>query len=118
MEYIVGGRACGKTRAIILESAKTGMHILCKDYRQRDMIIDRAKSMDVSIPTPLCIADVRNHHTIGIRCSPDHPLKVLIYDPMCMLRSLIGDSISIECCSLDIESLLDVFILPDRHVGE
>lgn len=118
MKYIVGGRGCGKTHAIILESAKTGVHILCKDHRQRDRISDQARSMGVSIPTPLCIADVRDHHTIGIRCSPDYPLKVLVDDPIRMLRDLISDSISIECCTLDVESLRDVYILPDRHVGE
>lgn len=114
MKYIVGGRGCGKTHNIILESVKTGVHILCKDFRHRDMIVHQSKLMGVKIPTPLCIADVRNHHTVGIRCSSDHPLKVLIDDPMWMLRSLIGESISIECCSLDVESLQDVFILPDR----
>lgn len=121
MKYIVGGRGCGKTHDIILESAKTGAPILCRDPKQRDMIRDRARSMGVNIPHPVCITEVRHiglRHMVGIQCSPDRPLKVLVDDPIRMLRELISDSISIECCTLDVESLRDVYILPDRHVGE
>ena len=60
MEYIIGGRHCGKTAQLIKESAEKQIYILVKDRKRQDMLWKQAREMGITdMPYPVTLEDYK-----------------------------------------------------------
>ena len=99
MEIYFGGRGNGKTYKAIQLSKEKQMPIVCFSYHQIEYIKHKAKEMNLKIPEPIMVEDVRKK-VIGNR-------RGLIVDDLdLLLRRIFDDEVryaTIGVC--DIEKL-------------
>lgn len=96
MKIYCGGRANGKTIKIIQLSAEKQIPIVCFSYHQIEHIKHRAKEMNLKIPEPIMVEDVRKK-VIGNR-------RGLIVDNLdLLLRRIFDDEVhyaTMEDCNI------------------
>lgn len=99
MKIYWGGRTNGKTIKTIQLSAEKQMPIVCFSYHQMEYIKYRAKEMNLKIPEPIMVEDVRRKVRGNRR-------GLIVEDLDLLLRRLFDDEVhyaTMEDC--DIEKL-------------
>ena len=81
MQLIVGGRASGKTTALIRKSAETRFVIVCASHDLARHVERMARSMGLQIPAPTTYAALLGHHV-------QHAPGLLVDDLDTLLASL------------------------------
>lgn len=85
MKIVSLPRRSGKTTEAIMESAKTGKYILVMNREQAKMIADMARKLDIKIPFPVTVQELRDGSSIQ---------EVIVDEAGTMLEHLIRKKIT------------------------
>lgn len=97
MEYIIGGRHCGKTTQLIKESAEKQIYILVKDRKRQDMLWKQAREMGVTdMPYPVTFEDFQRSRFQGTFIR-----KILVGDADDILKMIFAP-IEIEAITMSV----------------
>jgi hypothetical protein len=97
MKIINLPRGSGKTERCLFYSEEHNVPILCTNVAHKNMIISRAKTFGMNIPTPICINDLQKLQPSGI----------IIDEAMGILQKLINrecnKKVDIKCVTFSDE---------------
>lgn len=65
MKIIARPRCAGKTTELLYESAKTGRYILVRNQASAKSLFDMAKRLNLNIPYPVTLKELRNEKLGG-----------------------------------------------------
>lgn len=97
MNFLIKGRAQGKTFKMIITSEVTGYPILVSDDKRKSFLIDMAKEMGCNIPDPIDYKHYKRY-TDGRR----HDEKILIDDAEEIIREALKETLRVEVVAVAI----------------
>ncbi|MBZ3641243.1 replicase [Enterococcus casseliflavus] len=84
--FIESGRRSGKTTKLVQYSARTGKYILVRDFSEVENIIKIARDLDLNIPFPITISEIKKGQ---LRGSSIYREGILVDNAVSVLQDLL-----------------------------